>query len=166
MFIKDILQKSIDVTIDTNTQDILELFSIYLSSNVNFKYNQTYLTDSLDDFFSKVEIFREKYLICNESIKLILKSVKSSEEIPNICLLFDNIFEYRIPGIGKLIIINNEDFCYHEIKKNNIVFICRTLSEPVQEYVFNVNCKDSTKHKVVEDINNKFATFILSLSKK
>ena len=41
-------------------EDLIQLFNMYISSNKNFKYNGTYLNDSIDGFKSMIEIYNIK----------------------------------------------------------------------------------------------------------
>lgn len=49
---------------------ILKLFNEYISSNTDFKYNKTYLDDSVEDFANCINMFNKK--------KLFVKKLKMS----------------------------------------------------------------------------------------
>lgn len=42
------------------SEEIIRLFNEYVASNKNFKYNKTYLNDSISDFFAICEVFEKK----------------------------------------------------------------------------------------------------------
>lgn len=47
-------------SIDIMDEKLLQIFSIYISSNRDFKYNTTYLIDSIANFKNIIETFRNK----------------------------------------------------------------------------------------------------------
>lgn len=85
--------------------DLLYLFSSYIASDSNFKYNQTYLTDQIDSFFIDYETFAVKKRIFNHIVSYIKKVNKNRY---NIEAAFDESFflensnKYNSPRIDLL----------------------------------------------------------------
>ena len=69
--------------------EYIRLFNEYVSSNRNFKYNKTYLNDSIDGFFEICEVFKRKKQILQNFHKKILKDYESLEDW---YIVFDHIF--------------------------------------------------------------------------
>lgn len=74
-------------------KDILFLFSAYISSNPNFKYNITYLTDSIDSFIKNYHLLRSKIEIYKEIVEYIKTINKSTYTIE---VKFDDFMTYTI----------------------------------------------------------------------
>jgi len=69
--------------------NILNLFSSYIATNPDFKYNTTYLTDSIQCFASDIEIFKIKFLIFKEIADKLHKALKQKYFVN---VIFDEIF--------------------------------------------------------------------------
>ena len=76
-----------------NAKNHLELFSFFISSNPDFKYNHSYLTDSIEPFVKAISIFRKKSQNFKTIIdKLALQTPKNIKRT----IVFDDLFEYKI----------------------------------------------------------------------
>ena len=62
--------KDVDTDIDKN---ILRLFNEYISSNKDFKYNKSYLDDSVEDFMNCVNTFKKKQKFVEEAKEKLSK---------------------------------------------------------------------------------------------
>lgn len=75
--------------IDIKDEKLLPLFSIYISSNKDFKYNATYLTDSIASFKKTVEIFQNK----KEKVQKFAENLITKYSAPcDWCMIFDDVF--------------------------------------------------------------------------
>ena len=70
-------------------EDEIRLFNEYISSNRNFKYNKTYLNDSISDFFEVCKIFQSKKQKVEEFYKNITEQYESLE---NWYIVVDHLF--------------------------------------------------------------------------
>ena len=55
---------------------LLKLFNEYISSNMDFKYNKTYLDDSVEDFVHCINMFKNKRSFVEKTKKELLKEYK------------------------------------------------------------------------------------------
>ena len=73
------------------------LFNEYISSNRNYKYNKTYLSDSIDDFFRTLDTYFNK----REITKKLYKEVQSKNiDLKKYLLVIDNIFVIAESGLS------------------------------------------------------------------
>lgn len=130
------LQKSFEKVLNIlnngykDDKDLLYLFSSYIASNPDFKYNITYLTDSIDRFFLDYEIYETKKLIFEEVIKYINSINLSKFEIE---IEFDSKFKYNTDGSSNLQIIannNNQPDIYRIGAKHFLMKL--TLIKPIK----------------------------------
>lgn len=79
----------IDFGIENNEIDdkIIKLFNLFLSSNSNYLYNKTYITDLIPRFIKNIEVLRDKK---NECYKIADKLKENSNT--NFFILVDNYF--------------------------------------------------------------------------
>lgn len=70
-------------------QDLLRLFNEYISSNKDFKYNKSYLDDSIGDFMECVNAFKRKQEFVKNTKKSLSKKYKS---LNNWIIILDNVF--------------------------------------------------------------------------
>lgn len=120
-------KKTLDIIINgiSKSENLLYLFSSYVSSDANFKYNQTYLTDQIESFFFDYGIFEKKRDVFNEIIKYI-KNISSNNL--KIEILLDETFYYSNIDNNERYIIN-----FALLKKNEFV-LKLTLNSPLIEY--------------------------------
>lgn len=125
-------------------EKIIRLFNEFISSNKNFKYNKTYLDDSISDFFRVCEIYHEKkeraekycYFLENEKFHEKLKKHYSSLNewyivIDHLFLIDENGFKLVLNEIentkhlSKIKKINLENelqkFKLHDLSKVNVI---------------------------------------------
>lgn len=77
-------------------EDEIRLFNEYISSNRNFKYNKTYLNDSISDFFEVCKIFQSKKQKVEEFYKNITEQYESLE---NWYIVVDHLFLIQNNGV-------------------------------------------------------------------
>ncbi|MCL3782126.1 hypothetical protein EMN47_17195 [Prolixibacteraceae bacterium JC049] len=149
-----------------NDKDLLFLFSSYIASNPDFKYNTTYLTDSIDLFFSDFEIYSQKKLIYEEIIKYlnILNSSKFEVEIE-----FDSKFKYNTKSSTSLETLSNnnthnETFDFHKIGARRFAMKLTLITSHNIEYTHMIDKDDKSKKweelvsnfmKIAEKQNNE-----------
>lgn len=71
----------------------LRLFSLFISSNPDFKYNITYLTDQIESFNKASMELKKRFIKFGNTFDQIKKA--TPEGITGY-LIFDNVFQYRI----------------------------------------------------------------------
>lgn len=77
----------------TSGKDILYLFSSYIASNPDFKYNTTYLTDKIDSFLTGHSDYQEKYEHFDIVIDEISRLINGKYIIK---VTFDKAFQFRL----------------------------------------------------------------------
>lgn len=127
-------------------KDLFHLYSYYIASNPDFKYNPTYLTDLIDDFFSDLEFYRKKIKVFIKVLNHIKGKVKKHFTITAI---FDSAFQYEISN-GEYKRIENvaeTDFSFHKLNKENFTIGLKCTqeddSEPkdLLEYAYEIKIK-------------------------
>jgi hypothetical protein len=168
MFYKEVLEKTKDMEFSKeNIDQIIRLFSIFLCSNSDFKYNQTYFTDSIDDFFHTIKIFQRKYAICSNSLNILLSCLDKYVNPPSIKIIFDRIFMCHLSKNFNISILENvESFLFFDIDNNNLLFQCETEDDIIHQYLFRISCKNSKESEVHEHIKKNFEVFLSSLNLK
>ncbi len=67
----------LNLDLTEQNDDLLKLFSTFISSNRDFKYNHSYLLDSIPDFWEHVDTFQKKRTFCQELAKAWQKKYTS-----------------------------------------------------------------------------------------
>lgn len=101
-------------------RDLLRLFAFYISSNPDFKYNITYLTDSILPFFSLQKELIDRYVTFEAVTE---KIAKLTPEKVRATLVFDNFFRFSI--VEKTILdcefVNTDQYRFDKIDTKNYV---------------------------------------------
>lgn len=88
---EQLLKKCIEGDIDL--RDNLELFTVFISSNPSFKYNQTYLSDSIGPFLKVIPILRKKFI----SFKKLAEKLANQTPFEfKGAIVFDSFFVFEI----------------------------------------------------------------------
>ena len=148
---KDILLNGI------NTKDrLLHLFSSYIASDPDFKYNDTYLIDQIDSFLEDYRGFTEKRNIFNDIKDYIEQKTINGYTIE---VLFDESFCYPNDGAKE----NYVNFSL--LKKKNSFILKLTLLDKATpiEYSYEIT-KDSSMHFDWKLAINDFLDLISKLS--
>lgn len=148
------LKKTINHLIDTNNDitDYLYFFSSYIAANTDFKYTTTYLTDSIEEFSSDLEIFKSKFkLYKNISEEISNKSI----DIEETYIIFDNIFKFKICKeiIFKLVDENIDTFNFRQLGKKQFTVKFMHIVNEFQtiEYTHKISTIDqSGKNRTIE----------------
>lgn len=111
--------------------DIIELFSYYIASNKNFKYNVTYLTDSKYGFYENIKLFKLKYNLVK---KIGLNLSNFNINIPW-TILIDDFF-----------IISNQT--YKVILADNITLNNKDLGKKINTYRKDFYLYNLTNNKI------------------
>lgn len=92
----------------TNTKDeLLYLFSLYVATHPDFKYNISYLTDLIQPFLECKAKYKEKITVFTQVSELAKESCKNEFEF---ILYFDDKFKFNTMLSNSLEVITNSDF--------------------------------------------------------
>jgi hypothetical protein len=134
-----------------NRKDLLYLFSSYIASNPDFKYNSTYLTDSIDSFFEDQACFKAKQIVFYKIIDYLKKETEGKYEIE---VVFDSVFKYNTFESKDLEIINDSNNTYYFNRMGEKLFILKLiLLNPERiEYQYEIIKYNTNEewHKVVD----------------
>lgn len=147
-------------------KELLFLFSSYIASNPDFKYNTTYLTDSIDQFFIDYNMYSRKILIFEEIINYLNKLNSSKHEIE---IEFDSKYRYSTNINLNLEIVkknntNVDPFDFHNIGSKQFLFKIIQVKPKRIEYTYLIDTEDKSKHwkkkvsnfiSIVEKQNNE-----------
>ncbi|MCX6237629.1 MAG: hypothetical protein NTY07_08755 [Bacteroidia bacterium] len=125
------------------SKDGLKLFCEFISSNPDFKYNRTYLTDSIDIFFDALTNIRQRIA----TFKRIVSRIKRHFEIEkDVSIVFDDFFEYNIKDfpVGHFRIINAERFRFDKVTKDDCIirFIWKIEDSIKKNEVYHIDLND------------------------
>jgi hypothetical protein len=148
---KEITLKSL---IDNNSdiESVLYQFSNFISSNPDYKYNSTYLTDEITRFKNDKKVFIKKQAFLNSVVEQ-LKNDKNAD----FSILFDNVFHYNL-SIQKYVnegIDNAEKFRFDLMGSKQII-----VEFKYNEWKSTFIIKDFTSNKAKNEIKHKFEEFI------
>lgn len=139
-------------------KELLLLFSSYIASNPDFKYNTTYLTDSIDQFFIDYRMYSRKKLIFEDIINCLNSLNSSKLEIE---IEFDSKFRYNTVSNSNLeIVLNNntyvDSFDFHKIGSRQFPFKIIQVKPKRIEYTHLIDTDDKSKKwkKWVSDFMN------------
>jgi hypothetical protein len=147
------LQKTLNILKDgfKTDKDLLYLFSSYVASNPNFKYNTTYLTDSIDHFLMDLELYSKKKTYFDEVIQYLQELNKSKFEIE---ILFDSKFRFNTIESDNLevvkdTIIYNNSYDFHLIGSKDFSMKL-ILVKPIKieySYIIKIDSKPNLQWK-------------------
>ena len=171
MYYKDVLELAkgmqFDATKRVEQETVVKLFAIYLSSNPDFKYNQTYFTDSIDDFFYRVNNFKNKYSLCNLVVKSLLPCLDKYENKPIINVLFDGFLKAQLPDDKIIKIIDSvEHFRFYEISNEYLILSFEAVTPQVQQYILKISYKSKDDTDICDKIKPMFEYFLSTLDLK
>lgn len=139
-YLKTLNEIDVDKESKINKKKIL-LFNEYISSNKNFKYNSTYLNDSVDAFFNVCKVFNSKKKRANKFCKLLDKMLFKNKLESN----YKSVKDWYIV-IDHLFLIEKEDEKGNELA---IKFILNKLEEMnksnLKNTVKNINLEKELK---------------------
>ena len=152
----EILLKGFSKPIDS---DILYLFSSFIASNPDFKYNITYLSDEISDFLRTLEGFKEKYKLFSKKIVDFHSNVKGKYIID---VIFDEVFKFTIGNeiIESFCIDKNEHFPFYQLGKKN--FTVRFVFNQELVYLHEISNFEVEDQK---EIDTLFEEFIIKIEK-
>jgi len=149
------LQRILNILKDgyKDDKDLLYLFSSYIASNPDFKYNSTYLTDSIDRFFLDYEIYETKKIIFEEVIKYVNLVNHSKFEIE---IEFDSKFKYNTDSSSNLEIIvnNNDSFDFHRIGAKQFSMKLTLIRPKKIEYSYLIKTDSKSNDQWIKKISN------------
>ncbi|MGE5410750.1 MAG: hypothetical protein ACM3MI_07305 [Clostridiales bacterium] len=122
--------------------DGLFLFSLYVSSNPDFKYNTSYLTDSINSFKRDFQIYKNKLLLFNKIIEYSRSIVPPEYDVT---LIFENKFKFNLISDSKLELYSlQEENLLFKLEQEKVL-LKLVLSKPLIEYSHLFNLEDSDK---------------------
>ena len=153
----------LDFFLKVNTgriEDILKAFSFFLSSNRNYKYNITHITDQISIFKDKVDLFKDK----KKLYESVIKQKSSLKDKKNECVMivFDRCFLFdsnspKVKFVENLNMFSIDDFSYKNIcLQFKIRCIDEELTEKEEEFSYTLSYKSK------EDMINKGKGDIIS----
>lgn len=142
-----------------NRKDLLYLFSMYIASNPDFKYNYTYLTDSIDPFLKDYAEFVAKRLVFLEIIDYVKIQTKDKYDID---VVFNSIFRFNILRSIDIEVVS-DDNSYQFDQMGNKSFIVKFILHKTKdiEYQFEIE-----KYDYEHEWKTKIDSFINIIIKK
>ena len=149
--------------IDFKDEKLLQLFSIYISSIRDFKYNATYLTDSIATFKKSVEIFQNKKEKVQKFSENLIKKCSTPCDwfmVFDDVFLIDNYFRFTtlITFIKNFNSSNDENTLYilEKIKKNHLKqFNLFSLNSKKIKVVY-YNLVDKRNYSYIDEFSSKW----------
>lgn len=127
-------------------KDYLKLFCEFISSNPDFKYNSTYMTDSIEVFFNALTDIRQKIAAYKKIVSKIKRQIGTEKDLT---IIFDEFFEYKIKDlpIEPFKIVNAGRFRFDKITKDDCIirFICKIDDSIKKNEVYRINLNDKKK---------------------
>lgn len=136
--------------LEKDVKNPLKLFSLFISSNPDFKYNITYLTDQIETFKESRLELKNRFKQFENLIKVIRKV--TPKEISGY-LIFDKIFKYGVNTYedDHLEFINLDSYRFDKIDSKNYFakFILGDKNNPEKIETYKIDQKKEP------DINSK-----------
>jgi hypothetical protein len=135
----------------TNTDDvlcknILELFCEFISSNPDFKYNRTYLTDSIDVFIKTLTDIKQKIATHKKIVSRIKRHIGTEKHVT---IIFDEFFEYKINDFPMKLfkVVNAGRFRFDKINKDDCIirFIWKIGNTIKKNEVYHIDLNDKKR---------------------
>jgi len=146
--IQDVLLKRVK-----NPKDLLYLFSMYIASNPDFKYNYTYLTDSIELFFDDYKKFSAKQVVFRKIIKHIKTKTNNEYDID---IIFDSTFRYNVLKSTEIETVSENDLCRFDHIGDKSFIIKFLINAPKHiEYVFEIE-----KYDNIDEWKTKIDSFL------
>lgn len=146
--------------LEEDKKNPLELFSLFVASNPDFKYNITYLTDQIGSFReSRLEL--EKRF--SQFLKVINQIRKDAPKEISGYLIFDNVFQFGINTNkeDRLEFINLDLFRFDKLTRNCylVKFILGDKNNPEKIETYKINQMKDTD--IESKIKELWAFFII-----
>jgi hypothetical protein len=145
--------------LERDKENPLELFSLFVTSNPDFKYNITYLTDQIGSF-RKCSLELEKRF---SQFKKVINQIREDtpKEISGY-LIFDNVFQYGIntDEEDRLEFINLDLFRFDKFDNDYYIlkFIFGDVKNPEKIEAYKIDQKKDTD--IESKIRELWASFI------
>lgn len=138
--------------LERDVRNPLEMFSLFVTSNPDYKYNITYLTDQIKSFKESRLELKNRFIQFEEIVKRIRKL--TPKEISGY-LIFDKIFKYgvNINEDDHLEFINLDSYRFDKIDSKNYIvrFILGDKKDPEKIETYRIDRETNT------DIESKIA---------
>lgn len=147
--LKDFLEKDME--------NPLDMFSLFISSNPDFKYNITYLTDQIESFNKSCLELDKRFCQFEKVINQIRKD--TSKKISGY-IIFDNIFKYGINKDERFEFVNLDLFRFDKIDCDYYIvkFILGDRNNPEKIETYKIDQKKDTD--IESKIKELWASFI------
>jgi 5'-deoxynucleotidase YfbR-like HD superfamily hydrolase len=163
------IKKTLDLLLKSNVsiqdESLLHLFSYYINSNPDFKYNRTYLTDLILPFIESQNQLKEKYNL----FKFIARNIaiKTPKKL-DVTLVFDNLIKFIVTNstISDSEYINLNNYRFDKIDTGNLIikFIIGDIEDPkiIESYRLKISLNEEKvdKSKLKKEIVEKWLEFI------
>ena len=139
--------------------DLLRFFAFYISSNPDFQYNGTYLTDLIEPFIVESSELNRRYRFYRYIAKA---AAKKSGKMPGV-LIFDNFIKFKITDIESPEFVNIDQFNFKQIDNKAFVVKFSDGNEHVksESYQFSFNFKEKEeKEKMKRSVVKKWVSFM------
>lgn len=137
-------------------KNLLESYVLFIVSNPDFKYNQTYFTDGFIDFEKSIRLLHTRAKIFKKIARKLLSKQKSSIFVESSTIAFDSIYKYTLTDkIETQIISDNSSFILHNYYDQPIKFECEVKNKKgeIRNFAYEINKKTKDKELETSIIN-------------
>lgn len=143
-----------------DAKSLLESYVLFLVSNPDFKYNQTYFTDGFVDFENSIKLLYDRANIFKKVTIRLLKKQRMSLLIESSVIIFDSIYKYTLTDkIETEIIPDNSNFRLHDYYNQPTKLECtiKYKKETIRHFAYIIDKKKTGKDlmKVITDMFEK-----------
>lgn len=125
---------------EDETLDSIQVFCQYIAENSNFKYNETYLTDQIEEFIEKIKVYK-----------------KRKEEIEKLCSQID---EHKLKKKGAFIIVDHLILISHICKGKLLESIKEDELKELSGYS-KCESQDEILNTIINAVKNEMMEFSL-----
>lgn len=141
---------------------LLESYVLFLVSNPDFKYNQTYFTDGFGDFEKSIKLLHYRANIFKKVTERLLKKQKKSLLIESSVIIFDSIYKYTLTDkIEAEIISDNSDFRLYNYYNQSVKLECviKYKKDAIRTFAYIIDKKMADKD-LIKAISDAFEKII------
>lgn len=143
-----------------DAKNLLESYVLFLVSNPDFKYNQTYFTDGFGDFEKSIKLLYDRANIFKKVAERLLKKQRKSLLIESSVIIFDSIYKYTLTDeIQTEIISGNSDFRLYDYYNQPVKLECmiKYKKDTIRHFAYIIDKKMTSKDlkKAITDIFEK-----------
>lgn len=137
---------------------LLESYVLFLVSNPDFKYNQTYFTDGFGDFEKSIKLLHDRANIFKKVTERLLEKQKKSLLIESSVIIFDSIYKYTLTDkIEAEIISDNSDFRLYDYYNQSVKLECviKYKKDAIRNFAYIID-KKMTGKDLIKAISDAF----------